>query len=479
MSNKGTYGFPKKQYISSSDSNLNLSILNVTSTTDLKIGDVVVNDQGIIRNHMFSGYIPPSVINCATISSFIAITASTCCSMVLMPDGNYCYMLYSTNTVIITIRDLSGNILFSNSSSIVDGAGTATLAQLAVLTNGNIVVVYQSSTSTYVPKYAIFNNQLVLQGSVTTVESGTWVASSAKVSVAALSDGGFIITYLAASTLYPKYGKYNASGVLQGSLIQISASSASLVNPTVCAVGSGGFAIAYRETSNGNPKLGVYTSAAELIGGAYTTVEAINSSNYYLALCTTGDFGFVLCYLSAVSTVKFGRYTTTGTLVGSVVTTTVGMLYGGIAYSNLLREIAIVSTSSNGISSYARYSRYNIDTGILKNFVVTSSTANYTSNNTPVIYLNNCELVVLIPNSTTPNTVCYRINTNTAVILGIAASNTNIGGDINIKYIGDNGVTARILLNSDWGNNVLSYDHRSYGGSYGFFLGKYAYLKGI
>lgn len=56
MSNRGTFGFPKKKYESYTDNSDNLTgVISVLANDNINEGDIVVNDAGVIKTMPYYG----------------------------------------------------------------------------------------------------------------------------------------------------------------------------------------------------------------------------------------------------------------------------------------------------------------------------------------------------------------------------------------------------------------------------------------
>jgi hypothetical protein len=108
--------------------------------------------------------------------------------------------------------------------------------------------------------------------------------SSSFTSVSALPNGEFVVAYRDASG-YPRFGRYSAAGVLQGSLTTVESVGNSYIS--VSALPNGEFVVAYRDAS-AYPRFGRYNGMLMAIMGVALNAA---SSGGELFIATGGEFG--------------------------------------------------------------------------------------------------------------------------------------------------------------------------------------------
>ena len=127
--------------------------------------------------------------------------------------------------------------------------------------------------------------------------------------VCVLTSGDIVFLFRNATTV--KFARYNPSGVLQGSVTTVETGLSGIVTMAICALTGGGFAIAYNNTSS-TVRAAVYNSTGGVVKAAYQ-VAAYNASSIDIKALLTGDF--VVAYNNTSSGLFFTRYDSTGMLL--------------------------------------------------------------------------------------------------------------------------------------------------------------------
>lgn len=240
-----------------------------------------------------------------------------------------------------------------------NAANTCISISSAVLTNGNIVVAWMNSAATAV-FFAIYNPNGVLQGSVTTVASSGLNTGNPGCSVAALSGGGFVVTWLSlvSANYYPSFAIYTNSGSVTTAATSTGSTYNSTPNytPVAIALTGGGFAIVYPGSNSGLfICYGVYTAT----GGTTQTVTPLsvncNSPNSQWSACALTTGGFAVAFNNASTTVYLQFFTSAGATSGArqtVVTT--GSTVPFVLIASLTGGNVVVVTG-NATATYGIY----------------------------------------------------------------------------------------------------------------------------
>ena len=224
-------------------------------------------------------------------------------------SGNYVVAFRTSTTAAFYRYDSSGTAQQSN----VTVEALADMADVGVgaLADGGFVVAYSNTTATGT-KFGRYNASGVLQGSLTTVEAAG-APSGGNASACGLTSGEFVVAYPTTTGNAVKFGRFNASGTLQGSLTSVSTSSNG--KSAVAALSGGGFVVAVCNPSN-YPSYAVYNASGAL-QGSVTTIQSTAAT--YIDCFGLNDGGFVVAY-STGTAIRFSRHNSSGTLQGSITT---------------------------------------------------------------------------------------------------------------------------------------------------------------
>lgn len=227
-----------------------------------------------------------------------------------LTNGNYvhCFSDGSASAVKFYIYTSSGSAVNNGSAATVT---TSQDVACAALTSGDFVVV--QSTSALV-RHVIYNaGGTATTFALSTIESVNVIT----VSVAALSGGGYVVSYITTAGAL-KYVRYNNAGTIQGSLTTF-VTGLTTITSTIMAVSpmsGGGFVIVFKNASS-QPTFAIFNSSGTQVGSttvvaAVTTVVAIDAAG-------TNDGGFCVAYFyNSINSFRFARYSSSGILQGSI-----------------------------------------------------------------------------------------------------------------------------------------------------------------
>ena len=176
-----------------------------------------------------------------------------------------------------------------------------------VLNSGDFISAYFNGSAV---RFSRFNSSGVLQGSETTVEA---IGSCSTLHVAALTGGGFVVTYQVSATSV-KAAVYDATGtqvVAPFTVATVTLSSSSTVIAEK--LNTGGFVIGWFSTGNG--QFNIYNSSGVLQGTTVTFASGIgatnNGSDLSIVLLSTGNFAVI--YKNSTTNSLYAIYNTSGT----------------------------------------------------------------------------------------------------------------------------------------------------------------------
>lgn len=165
----------------------------------------------------------------------------------------------------VSIELFIANTAGAQQHNVTVSSGTGADAQVATLTNGNIVVTWSEDSTVY---YRVFNSN------ASTILGETQVYSTANIlnesSVKGLPDGGFVIVWDNDSLNTLEGRRYNADGSndTTDTVFQIEPTDGAEVNPNVGVTGDGRILISYEENDN------VFASIWDTRGGT------VNADDY-------------------------------------------------------------------------------------------------------------------------------------------------------------------------------------------------------
>jgi len=175
---------------------------------------------------------------------------------------------------------------------------------LAVLNNTNVVLIWIESTSVY---YAIYSNT----GATVLARTyhGTSNSSSNGISVAGLTNGGFVITSTAASPGL-KFVTYNSAGTAQ---LSGTITATAYDNSAVGGLPDGSFFVA---AHNNSAQLFFWVVTNGVVGTQRTATGAGTVTNAGLSVAGLTNGNIVLCFVAA-GAAYFSVWTPAGVIVGS------------------------------------------------------------------------------------------------------------------------------------------------------------------
>ena len=196
------------------------------------------------------------------------------------------------------------------------GAGASSNVAMASLSSGGYVVAWTAAGGSQ-PHFRVLDSS---HGYVTDVTSvaAEWATS---IAVTGLNNGGFVVAHTTSTAV--KYARFNAAGVLQGSVTAIASVTASDVD--VKTMPSGDFVITYNDFTTS--VLAVKLNPANTVLSGPTIVEAVNTNGAGLAVACLQTNINVFVYTSGVTAIRqtlssfsgtssFQRYSSSGTTQG-------------------------------------------------------------------------------------------------------------------------------------------------------------------
>ena len=178
----------------------------------------------------------------------------------------------------------------------------------AVLTNGNIVTVYQDTNSgTYYPVFKITTADNVIVVAQTTITS-TYTLSYSKIGVIALSGGGFVAYWNNASggtTLVPNYAVYSNTGAVVTSAFQDTSSGLTMNDQSqmaATALPNGGF-VATFNTSTGGVAYRIYGATGTALYPWVNFTAA--SASVMMGIAARSDSSFCLAFHTSNTNVSY------------------------------------------------------------------------------------------------------------------------------------------------------------------------------
>lgn len=355
------------------------------------------------------------------------------------------------------------------------------------LTNGNIVFAYANATSGL--SYAIYDSTGTVVLAPTVAE-----ASSApnNITIVKQSGGGFFIYYNNTSGSTYKFGRYNSSGTLQGSITtvasSVSNSAVGCVEDNTAVELSNGNVVFYAPQSGGYPLYYVYTSAGVLVASALNVSNSsatISLANVIPGLCATPN-GFFVANPSNSSSRYFSIFDTSGNFVIQRKVATIGSVFAFSTTSS-----AYIRAFSNGVAGVTVHEQ-----SAQSGCSVTYSTALYSFDNTgtqrgSTIVLqssatNNSTNLFAIP--LTDGSVCvthrYSAGNGTTYwgsymmirksILGVAQNTVSVNGTAIVYPQGNYTINQNMTFGGAFDNRTATVP-----GTKGTVVGTYAVLQGI
>lgn len=241
-------------------------------------------------------------------------------------DAIYVVSPYSTNKGCKLYKYSTAGALLASVN--VDTSGTYGMrgAQLAVMPNGNVVLLYMLSSGSGVCKAMVYDSNL---GTVQTISftalngGGDYTPS-----LCGLSAGGFTVTYVYTGDNKLHVGVYNSSGVQQGSDIIFTAASLwgsnGVVSLASVELSNGDVAVCGRIASGGYGfRMGIVRPSNQTVTLQDAQIITGNNTNERPQMVATSDGYFaVTAYADTLGGVRCLVFNNAGTLQGAGTTLT-------------------------------------------------------------------------------------------------------------------------------------------------------------
>ncbi|MFH0977010.1 MAG: fibronectin type III domain-containing protein [Spirochaetota bacterium] len=202
--------------------------------------------------------------------------------------------------------------------------GTSSIqnCQIAALTNGNYVIIYQDNNDSGKGKFVIVNSLCQTVKEQTTYNSGSGSADSA---VASLNNGNFVVAYRDYSNSdYGTFIIYDSSGTaVTTPAVFYSGDSR---NIAICTLINGNFVLAFRDSNNSRCLYMIYNSSGTIVKNSaiflnndvyLIMTSPLTNGNFVIGYSLTGSQAFVV-FNSAGATVTSGTVNTSTSSVLSI-----------------------------------------------------------------------------------------------------------------------------------------------------------------
>ena len=191
------------------------------------------------------------------------------------------------------------------------GSTNSRAPSAALLTNGNIVVVYGLRSGGAGGFRIIDQNGAVVVGRTAI---GSNVQGQGIIGVCALSGGGFALAFRNAGTGGMTYGVYSNTGTVVTALTNDANFGSGFDTVEIEALSGGGFVIA-TALSSGSFGFRVYSSTG--VGGAYTTNSGWSNTTAQVVITAFSDNTFAALYPSSSTGLQITRFSNIGNIVGT------------------------------------------------------------------------------------------------------------------------------------------------------------------
>jgi hypothetical protein len=263
-------------------------------------------------------------------------------NVALLTNGNIVIVGFNSTAAFFTIYDTSFNIVVSRTTLPTTHTPTSQSVAVIALTGGGFVVYFRQSGAYFA--YAIYSNT----GSVVsalTVPSDNLTSGSSLVTqwiATALSNGGFAAIAQNNSSNAVNYYVFNSTGTKLYA-------SASLVNSNeavrITAGASGSFVVFYKPASGTNYQWYLISSTNTTLGSGTISVTGVSGANFSCATLSDG-INVVLLYGQADTGIYGFRFLNTSTYAMGSETTINNPL--GVTTVSHFDSIAVRSLSSGG-----------------------------------------------------------------------------------------------------------------------------------
>lgn len=178
------------------------------------------------------------------------------------------------------------------------------------LSNGDYVYAYADGSN--VVKFARYNSSGVLQGAITTVDTGAGQVYS--INITPLNNGGFAIGWTN-GTVSVKAAIYNASGTQTVAPFVVEAVNSSTSGIALTTLNNNNFVIAYANSTTA-ARYAIYSDAGVSVL-APTNSNGVNTTGYFngISVAAISDGGFVIAMKSGTSGLAIWKYNSAGTYV--------------------------------------------------------------------------------------------------------------------------------------------------------------------
>jgi hypothetical protein len=245
------------------------------------------------------------------------------------------------------------------------------------LTDGRIAYAYRTGSTTLVT--AIYNTAGVIQGSTTTITTN-YYHFDGLLTMAALSDGGFIVTFYDTGTGYTGYSRLNSSNTITVNSAQIFLGN---VSSFVVAASPNYYAFSSHSSSGtSQATLKIYSMSGNSLTGTYT----FTGSSVYLTGCagTSQDTFYIAIADTGTNATFFNHINTSGGNLGSANYASANNGGGGV-FTNIPGTSSTANTTYPG--AYAANFAIINSSGqiiIIRLYVASAGTANLTSGSTGI-----------------------------------------------------------------------------------------------
>ena len=198
-----------------------------------------------------------------------------------------------------------GDEFFVNTATVGDQMAPS----VAALPNGGYVAVWRSNnmntgeTSIVAQQYTADNAKA---GSETTINSATGIAFPIPLSLAALSDGGYVVAWGQDGNIFARH--YSASNVPVNPLVIVSSNSANGIgHSSVATLPNGGYIVTWASNDLSTQTASIFTqqyAANDIPVGSPITISAVPYSVGWVgeaSIATTSDGGYAMTWLSVDS----------------------------------------------------------------------------------------------------------------------------------------------------------------------------------
>jgi hypothetical protein len=261
-------------------------------------------------------------------------------NVALLTNGNIVIVGFNNTAAFFTIYDTSFNIVVSRTTLPTTHTPSQNVAVIA-LTGGGFVVHFGQSSQWFA--YAVYSNT----GSVVsalTVPSDNFTANSSlrAWSVTALSNGGFVAGVSNSSSTTVSYYVFNSTGTkLYASTLGVNSSE----DITITAGASGSFVVFYKPASGTNYQWYLISSTNTTLGSGTISVTGVSGANFSCATLSDG-INVVLLYGQADNGIYGFRFLNTSTYAMGSETKISNPL--GVTSVAHFDSIAVRSLSSGG-----------------------------------------------------------------------------------------------------------------------------------